>query len=289
LVIKKGKEINATMVMATDPDTDRVGMGVRKADGDFILLNGNQAFCLMMYFILKNLSDKKNAYIAKTIVTSELVDAMAAKLGVECYNTLTGFKYIAELMGKFDGKKRFIAAGEESYGYMAGDFVRDKDAVSACAFFAAMAASATEENKSMYDWLIDMYVEFGYYKESLLNLTKKGQQGEQEIKAMMQKFRTNPPSEIIGSRVERLLDYKTLKERNLITGKESVLDFPSSDVLQFYLEDGTKVSVRPSGTEPKIKFYISVNTKLKSREEFSSATEKLDAKIAGVEKYLLSV
>ncbi len=289
LVIKKGREVNATMVMATDPDTDRVGMGVRKADGDFILLNGNQAFCLMMYFILKNLSDKKNAYIAKTIVTSELVDAMAAKLGVECYNTLTGFKYIAELMGQFDGKKRFIAAGEESYGYMAGDFVRDKDAVSACAFFAAMAASATDENKSMYDWLIDMYVEFGYYKESLLNLTKKGQQGEQEIKAMMQKFRTNPPSEIIGSRVERLLDYKTLKERNLITGKESALNFPSSDVLQFYLEDGTKVSVRPSGTEPKIKFYISVNTKLKSREEFPGATEKLDVKIGGVEKYLLSV
>ncbi|MEO7988858.1 MAG: phospho-sugar mutase [Chryseolinea sp.] len=289
LVIKKGKEVGATMVMATDPDTDRVGMGVRKADGDFILLNGNQAFCLMMYFILKNLSDKKNAYIAKTIVTSELVDTMAAKLGVECYNTLTGFKYIAELMGQFDGKKRFIAAGEESYGYMAGDFVRDKDAVSACAFFAAMAASATDENKSLYDWLIDMYVEFGYYKESLLNLTKKGQQGEQEIKAMMEKFRTNPPSEIIGSRVERLLDYKTLKERNLITGKESVLNFPSSDVLQFYLEDGTKVSVRPSGTEPKIKFYISVNTKLKSREEFSSATEKLDVKISGVEKYLLSV
>jgi phosphoglucomutase len=289
LVIKKGKEVGATMVMATDPDTDRVGMGVRKADGDFILLNGNQAFCLMMYFILKNLSDKKNAYIAKTIVTSELVDVMAAKLGVDCYNTLTGFKYIAELMGQLDGKKRFIAAGEESYGYMAGDFVRDKDAVSACAFFAAMAASATDENKSLYDWLIDMYVEFGYYKESLLNLTKKGQQGEQEIKAMMQKFRTNPPSEIIGSRVERLLDYKTLNERNLITGEESVLNFPSSDVLQFYLEDGTKVSVRPSGTEPKIKFYISVNTKLKSREEFPSATEKLDVKISGVEKYLLSV
>ncbi|HOX82011.1 MAG TPA: phospho-sugar mutase [Chryseolinea sp.] len=289
LVIRKGMEVNATMVMATDPDTDRVGIGVRKADGDFILLNGNQAFCLMMYFILKNLSDKKNAYIAKTIVTSELIDAMASKIGVECYNTLTGFKYIAELMGQLEGKKHFIAAGEESYGYMAGDFVRDKDAVSACAFFAAMAASATEENKSMYDWLIDMYVEFGYYKESLLNLTKKGQQGEQEIKALMAKFRSNPPAEINGSRVERLLDYKLLKERNLITGKESTLNFPSSDVLQFYLEDGTKVSVRPSGTEPKIKFYISVNMQLDSKDEFLSATEKLDVKIKGVEKYLLSV
>src|SRR5262245_55018788 len=166
---------------------------------------------------------------------------MADRLGVTCYNTLTGFKYIAELMGQLEGKKKFVAAGEESYGYMAGDFVRDKDAVSACAFFAAMAANATEQGKSLYDWLIDMYVEFGYYKEHLINVTKKGQQGEQEIKAMMQKFRTNPPAEIIGSRVARLLDYTTLKEKDLITGKETALDFPKSDVLQFYLEDGSKI------------------------------------------------
>jgi phosphoglucomutase len=289
LVIKKGKAVGATMVMATDPDTDRVGIGVRKSDGDFILLNGNQAFSLMMYFILKNLSDKKDAYIAKTIVTSELVDAMAAKLGVECYNTLTGFKYIAELMGKLDGEKRFVAAGEESYGYMVGDFVRDKDAVSACAFFAAMAASATDENKSMYDWLIDMYVEFGYYKETLLNITKKGQQGEQEIKSMMEKFRNNPPETIIGSKVARLLDYKTLQEKNLLTGKTSALNFPVSDVLQFYLEDGSKVSVRPSGTEPKIKFYMAVHAPLKSREDFAAVTAQLDKKIKGLEEYLLSV
>ena len=288
MVIKKGKAVGATMVMATDPDTDRVGIGVRKSDGEFILLNGNQAFSLMMYFILKSLKDKKNAYIAKTIVTSELVDTMAAKLNIECYNTLTGFKYIAELMGKFDGKKRFIAAGEESYGYMVGDFVRDKDAVSACAFFAAMAASATDEGKSMYDWLIDMYVDFGYYKENLLNVTKKGQQGEQEIKAMMEKFRNNPPKEIIGSRVVRLLDYKFLKETNLVTGQESKLDFPVSDVLQFYLEDGSKVSVRPSGTEPKIKFYIAVQSKLKSREDFVKVTDELDKKISDIEKYLQS-
>lgn len=289
MVIKKGKAVGATMVMATDPDTDRVGIGVKKSDGEFVLLNGNEAFSLMMYFIMKNLKSKNNAYIAKTIVTTEIVDTMAAKLGVECYNTLTGFKYIAELMGKLEGKKTFVAAGEESYGYMAGDFVRDKDAVSACAFFAAMAASATDEGKSMYDWLIDMYVEFGYYKESLLNLTKKGQQGEQEIKAMMEKFRNNPPATIIGSKVVRLLDYKSLKEKNLLTGKETSLDFPKSDVLQFYLEDGTKVSVRPSGTEPKIKFYISVNTKLASRSEFNSVTDALNKKIKGVEEYLLSV
>jgi phosphoglucomutase len=288
LVIKKGKEVGATMVMATDPDTDRVGIGVQKSNGEFILLNGNQAFSLMMYFIMKNLKSTKNAYIAKTIVTSELVDVMAEKLGVECYNTLTGFKYIAELMGKLEGAKTFVAAGEESYGYMVGDFVRDKDAVSACAFFAAMAADATEQKKSMYDWLIDMYVEFGFYKESLLNLVRKGQQGEQEIKAMMEKFRTNPPAEITGSRVTRFLDYKSLKEKNLITGKESALDFPKSDVLQFYLEDGTKVSVRPSGTEPKIKFYISVNTKLPSAKEFEKVNADLEQKVKKIEAYLLS-
>jgi phosphoglucomutase len=289
LVIQKGKSLGATMVMATDPDTDRVGLGVKKSDGDFILLNGNQAFCLMMYFILKNLDDKKDAYIAKTIVTSELVDTIAEHLGIECYNTLTGFKYIAELMGKLEGKKRFVAAGEESYGYMVGDFVRDKDAVSACAFFAAMAASATEEGKSMYDWLIDMYVEYGYYKESLLNITKKGQQGEQEIKSMMERFRNNPPSEIIGSKVVRHLDYKSQKEKSLVTGNTSSLDFPVSDVLQFYLEDGTKLSVRPSGTEPKIKFYIAVRSDLPSRKEFSAVTQQLDDKIKSLETYLLSV
>lgn len=289
LVIRKGQSVGATMVMATDPDTDRVGIGVRKGDGEFVLLNGNQAFSLMMYFVMKNLKNKANAYVAKTIVTTELVDTMAKKLGVECYNTLTGFKYIAELMGKLEGKKTFVAAGEESYGYMVGDFVRDKDAVSACAFFAAMAAAAADEKKSLYDWLIDMYVEYGYYKEQLLNVTKKGQQGEQEIKAMMEKFRTNPPAEITGSKVTRVLDYKSLKEKDLTSGKTIDLDFPASDVLQFYLADGTKVSVRPSGTEPKIKFYISVKSDLKSRAEFDKVTAILDRKIEGIEQYLKAV
>lgn len=289
LVIRKGQSVGATMVMATDPDTDRVGIGVRKGDGEFVLLNGNQAFSLMMYFVMKNLKNKANAYVAKTIVTTELVDTMAKKLGVECYNTLTGFKYIAELMGKLEGKKTFVAAGEESYGYMVGDFVRDKDAVSACAFFAAMAAAAADEKKSLYDWLIDMYVEYGYYKEQLLNVTKKGQQGEQEIKAMMEKFRTNPPAEITGSKVTRVLDYKSLKEKDLTSGKTIDLDFPASDVLQFYLADGTKVSVRPSGTEPKIKFYISVKSDLKSRAEFDKVTAILDKKIEGIEQYLKAV
>lgn len=287
LAIKKGKEIGATMVMATDPDTDRVGVGVRKPNGDFILLNGNQAFCVMMWFIMKNLKDKKNTYIGKTIVTSELADVMAKTYGVECYNTLTGFKYIAELMRELEGKKRFIAAGEESYGYMAGDFVRDKDAVSACAFFAAMAANAADEKKSLYEWLIEMYVEHRYFKEGLITLTKKGQQGEQEIKAMMNGFRNNPPDTINGIRVTRILDYSLLTELDCTTKKKSSLNFSASDVIQFYLEDETKVSVRPSGTEPKIKFYISVNTQLKSKEEFNSVSQVLDEKIKSIEQYLM--
>lgn len=286
--IEKGKQSRATMVMATDPDTDRVGIGVRKEDGEFVLLNGNQAFSLMMYFIMKNLKDRNNAYIAKTIVTSELVDTMAERMGIECFNTLTGFKYIASLMGRMEGKKRFIAAGEESYGYMVGDFVRDKDAVSACAFFAAMAASSAEQQKSMYDWLIDMYVEFGFFKEHLVTLTRKGQQGEQEIKAMMEKFRNNPPAEITGSRVVRLLDYKTLEERDLVTGKRTKLDFPVSDVLQFYLADKSKVSVRPSGTEPKIKFYIAVQTELPSRDQYENKNRELEGRIKAIETYLLN-
>lgn len=286
MVIDKGKSLGASMVMATDPDADRVGIGVRKSDGEFILLNGNQAFSLMMYFIMRNVKNTDNAYIAKTIVTSELVDTMARSMNIECYNTLTGFKYIAALMGKLEGKKRFIAAGEESYGYMVGDFVRDKDAVSACAFFAAMAASSTEENKSMYDWLIDMYVEFGFYKEHLVNLVKKGQQGEQEIKAMMEKFRNNPPAEIAGSRVIRLLDYKKLEETELVTGHKTKLDFPESDVLQFYLEDGSKVSVRPSGTEPKIKFYIAAKADLPSRDQFDEVNRQLEKRIKAIEDYL---
>lgn len=294
LAIKKGKETGATLVMATDPDTDRVGIGVRNSDGEFILLNGNQAFSLMMWFIMKNLpaqqdgqKEKKNAYIAKTIVTSELVDAMAKVYGIECYNTLTGFKYIAELMRELEGKKQFLAAGEESYGYMAGDFVRDKDAVSACAFFAAMACSAANEGKSLYEWLIEMYAEHTYYKEGLLNLTKKGQQGEQEIKVMMENFRKNPPLQINGFKTLRMLDYLTLVEKDFEANQTTTLNFPSSDVIQFYLEDGTKVSVRPSGTEPKIKFYISVNAPLKSKTEYDEVSRVLDKKIKAVEQYLL--
>lgn len=289
LALKKARTENAELVMATDPDTDRVGIGIRDDDGNFFLLNGNQAFSLMMWFVMKNLTeaDRQGGYIAKTIVTSELVDTIAKKLKIDCYNTLTGFKYIAELMGEMEGKKKFIAAGEESYGYMVGDFVRDKDAVSACAFFAALAASAKDEGHSLYDWLIQMYIDFGYYKEGLINLVRKGAEGEQQIKAMMETFRNNTPAQFTGSRVVRVLDYKTQLEKNMVTNTTTPINLPASDVLQFYLEDGSKISVRPSGTEPKIKFYISVNAKLNSKTEFNTITEVLDSKIHAIEKELV--
>lgn len=289
LALKKAKETNSELVMATDPDTDRVGIGIKNDIGEYFLLNGNQAFSLMMWFILKNLSseEKKKGYIAKTIVTTELVDTIAAKMGIDCYNTLTGFKYIAELMGNMEGKKNFVAAGEESYGYMVGDFVRDKDAVSACAFFAALAASAKDSGHTLHDWLIQMYVDFGFYKEGLINLVRKGAAGEQEIKQMMEKFRSTPPIELAGKNIVRILDYKTSIERNTITNAETTISLPKSDVIQFYLEDGSKISVRPSGTEPKIKFYISVNTTLQSKDDFSVANAKLDVTIKQIENSLI--
>jgi len=286
MAIAKGRAVNATMVMATDPDTDRVGIGVRNKSGEFILLDGNQAFSLLMQFLLKNVG-KASGYIAKTIVTTELVDTMAARYGIACYNTLTGFKYIAELMGKLEGKEQFIAAGEESYGYMVGDFVRDKDAVSACVFFAAIAASAADEGKSIYDSLVSMYLEFGMYQERLITLTRTGREGEQAIRTMMENFRSKAPERIAGHRVVRSLDYKTGVELNLETGKQSSLTLPKSDVLQFYLEDGSKISVRPSGTEPKIKFYISVNTPLASAEEYETTRLQLQKKLDEIEAALL--
>ncbi|MCZ8354305.1 MAG: phospho-sugar mutase [Cyclobacteriaceae bacterium] len=288
-VIEKGKSIGADLVMATDPDTDRVGIGIKNKEGQFELLNGNQAFSLLIYFLLKNQKETNRAYIAKTIVTSELIDAIAKKLNITCYNTLTGFKYIAEVMKAKEGKERFIAAGEESYGYMVGDFVRDKDAVSACAFFAAMAADVKDKGQTLYDLLIEMYVSFGFYLESLITLTKKGQEGELAIKAMMEKFRNNTPEHLNNVKVVRALDYKLSTEKNLLTGKSETLHFPSSDVLQYYLEDGSKISVRPSGTEPKIKFYISVNTNLSSASDYQKTKTELEAKLKHYENYLLAL
>lgn len=287
MALNQAQALNADLVMATDPDTDRVGFGIKNEKGEFYLLNGNQAFSLMMWFILKNLSTVKDRYIAKTIVTTELVDTMAEHFGVECHNTLTGFKYIAELMSQLEGKKVFVAAGEESYGYMVGDFVRDKDAVSACAFFAAMAAAARQDGFTLHQWLVQMYQEFGFYKEGLINLVRKGAEGEQQIKNMMEGFRKNPPMTIAGDKIIRVLDYKTGIEKNLLQGSEKKLALPKSDVLQFYTWENAKISVRPSGTEPKIKFYVSVNTKLNKAENYASVDRQLDAKIAAIERELV--
>ncbi len=284
LALKKAKAIDADLVMATDPDTDRVGIGIKNNSGEFFLLNGNQALSLMMWFILKNLKDKTNAYIVKTIVTTDLIDRMAEQMGVECVNTLTGFKYVAELIRKNEGKKRFIAAGEESYGYMVGDFVRDKDAVSACAFFAAMAAAAKDEGHSLYSWMVDMYREYGMYKEGLVNVVRKGAEGEAQIKYMMERFRNNPPHVIAGQKVIRVYDYKTSEEKNLLNGQQRKIELPKSDVLQFTTWEGGKISVRPSGTEPKIKFYVSVNLRLSNADNFELATKHLDEKIDAIEK-----
>lgn len=277
---------NAELVMATDPDADRVGIGIKNDKGEFFLLNGNQAFSLMIWFILKNLNETKGKYIAKTIVTTELVDAMAQQFQVECFNTLTGFKYIAALIKENEGKKTFVAAGEESYGYMVGDFVRDKDAVSACAFFAAMAASAKDQGETLYDWLINVYGEYGFYKEGLVNVVKKGAAGAQEIKEMMETFRTTPPDSLGGEKIVRLLDYQSSVETDLTSGNKTSIHLPKSDVLQFYTAAGSKVSVRPSGTEPKIKFYISVRADLKDKGDYETVSAQIDLKIKAIEKDL---
>jgi len=287
MAIKKATAIGADLVMATDPDTDRVGIGIRNPKGDFFLLNGNQALSLMMWFILRNLKDTKNAYIAKTIVTTDLIDVMAEQMGVECINTLTGFKYIAELIRENEGKKRFIAAGEESYGYMVGDFVRDKDAVSACAFFAAMLAVARDEGQTLYAWMTEMYKEFGLYREGLVNLVRTGAEGAQQIQHMMDRYRSQPPAVIAGQKVIRVLDYKIGEEKNLLNGHTRPIHLPKSDVLQFRTWEGGKISVRPSGTEPKIKFYISVNLRLDNPDYIELATKHLDDKIKAIEKDLL--
>ncbi len=285
--LQKAAAIDADLVMATDPDTDRVGIGIRDSHGAFFLLNGNQALSLMIWFILKNLNDNKGAYIAKTIVTTELIDRMAEQLGVECVNTLTGFKYIAELIRENEGKKKFIVAGEESYGYMVGDFVRDKDAVSACAFFAAMAAAAKQDGRSLFDWMVEMYREYGLFREGLVNVVRKGAEGAAQIKYMMERFRSSPPHVIGGQKVIRILDYQLGRERNLLNGHEKHIELPKADVLQFYTWEGAKISVRPSGTEPKIKFYVSVNLRLTNPENFELAMKHLGDKISDIEKDLM--
>ena len=283
LALKQAQEIDADLIMATDPDADRVGIGAKNHHGKFQLINGNQAASLLVYYMLKMWSEKGKLdgqqFIIKTIVTTDLILEIAKKFKVESFETLTGFKYIAAIIKELEGKKQFIVGGEESYGYLSGDFVRDKDAISSCALLAEMTAWAKDNGMSVFDLLIEIYKEFGCYKESLISITKKGKSGAEQIEEMMRNIRANPPKTIQGSPVTKLYDYQLSEVTTLVTGKKEKLDFPQSNVLQFTTEDGTKVSARPSGTEPKIKFYFSVKAPLKSASEYDLVQKQLDDKI----------
>ena len=289
LAVKKAQEIDADLVLATDPDADRVGVAVKNQQGEFILLNGNQAASVFLYYLLTRWNElgklTGKEFVVKTIVTTELLFEIAKKYQVDRYDVLTGFKYIASKILELEGKKQFIGGGEESYGYLAGDFVRDKDAVIATSLLAEAMAWAAEQGKTFYELLCDIYREFGLYKEKLVSLTKKGISGTEEIKAMMARFRTTPPTEIGGEKVVEIRDYKTLEAKDLVTGKTTPIDLPKSDVLQFFTETGSKISIRPSGTEPKIKFYFSMKGKIEGSLEASM--DALDHKLnAAAEKLI---
>ena len=288
LAVKKAQEINADLVLATDPDADRVGVAVKNEKGEFILLNGNQAASVFLYYLLTRWHElgklTGNEFVVKTIVTTELLFEIAKKYNVDRYDVLTGFKFIADKILELEGKKQFIGGGEESYGYLAGDFVRDKDAVIATSLLAEAMAWAAEQGKTFYELLCDIYREFGLYKEKLVSLTKKGISGTDEIKAMMAKFRNTPPTEIVGEKVVEIRDYKTLEAKDLLTGKVTPINLPKSDVLQFFTETGSKISIRPSGTEPKIKFYFSMKGKIEGSLDDSMA--RLDEKLNAAAKLL---
>ena len=286
LAIKKATETGAELVMATDPDADRLGIAVRNNKGEFVLLNGNQTGVLLAFYTLSQFKERDkyrgNEYIIKTIVTTDLLDKIAESYNVRCYNVLTGFKFFAELIRLLEGKEKYIGGGEESYGYLPGDYVRDKDAVASCAMAAEVAAWAKSRGTTLYNLLTEIYLKYGLYREKLINIVRKGKEGADEIKAMMISYRNNPPKSVNNSRVIKVNDYETLISTDSITGEKTNIDLLKSDVLQFFLEDGSKISVRPSGTEPKIKFYFSVNTKLESAAEFEETVKFLDQRIEGI-------
>jgi phosphoglucomutase len=286
MAIEKAIETGAELVMASDPDADRLGIACRNKKGEFILLNGNQTCVLLINYILTQYREKKlykgNEYIIKTIVSTDLMDRIAEKNKVECYNVLTGFKFFAELIRNLEGMKKYIGGGEESYGFLPGDYVRDKDSVASCSLVAEITAWAKSKGKSLYEVLIDIYLEYGLFREKLVNIVRKGLEGQSEIKAMMKDYRNNPPLSINGSKVVKINDYDSLISIDCNTGKKTKINLIQSDVLQFFLEDGSKISVRPSGTEPKIKFYFSVNTKMESVSAFEETEKMLDQRIAGI-------
>lgn len=291
MAIKKAQAVDADIVMASDPDADRMGIAIKNDKGEWILVNGNQTDLMFTYYILRRRMElgilNKTDFMVKTIVTSELIKDVCNKYKVEMFDCYTGFKWIAAVIREQEGKRKFIGGGEESYGYMPADFVRDKDAVASCALMAELTAWAKDNGMTLFELLQDIYVEFGFSKEKGISIVKKGKEGADEIQQMMKKFRVNPPKEIAGSPVVVIKDYQFLQQNNLLTGVKWELDFPeSSNVLQFFTEDGTKISVRPSGTEPKIKFYIEVRTKMNTRADYESAEAFAQEKIEAVRQSL---
>ena len=288
MAIKKAEEIGADMVIGTDPDSDRLGVAVRNLEGEMKILNGNQTMIMMTKFLLdqrkkKGITGKE--FIASTIVSTPMMDSLAKGYGVECKTALTGFKWIAKMIKDFPDQP-FIGGGEESFGFMVGDFVRDKDAVTSTLLACEIGANAKANGSSFYKDLIDCYVDYGFFKEKLISLTKKGMSGAEEIKQMMIDFKDNPVEAIDGSKVVTVEDYNTATSKNVITGKVTPIDIPKSNVLIYITEDGTKMAARPSGTEPKIKFYFSINTKLKNAADYKKVDAELDAKIERILKEL---
>lgn len=287
MAIEKARAMEADVVLATDPDADRVGLAVKDDNGEFILLNGNQTASILTYYILTRWEElgklTGKEFIVKTIVTSDLLLKIADKFNVKTYDVLTGFKYIADkILNK--PEEQFICGGEESYGFLVGDFVRDKDAIITCFMLAEATSWAAEQGKTLYQILKDIYKEFGVYREKLVSLTKKGISGNEEIKQMMLNFRQNPPKNLLGSRITEIRDYKLGISKDIIFGVDTVINLPKSDVLQFFTEDGIKVSVRPSGTEPKIKFYFSMNEDLDNINELSGVEQELDENLTELAK-----
>jgi len=291
MVIAEAKKKNSDLILATDPDADRVGVGINKGNGEFYLLNGNQTGSILTYFILNVLKQKnklfKDDYIVKTIVTTDLISQIAAKFDVKCENVLTGFKYIAQLIREKVGEK-FLGGFEESYGYLFSDFVRDKDAIMSSIVIAEAYAWAKNQGKSLWDILMDIYIEYGYYKEKLVNIQKEGQKGQEEIQTIMQNLRDDAPALINDTNVIIISDYLTGIESNLFNGTQNKINLPSSNVLQFTLEDGSKITIRPSGTEPKIKYYFSVNEKLPSKEKYDEVDKILEQRLKNLSEAIIS-
>lgn len=281
--LQQAKALDADILLGTDPDADRVGIGVKNNKGEWILMNGNQTALLAFNYMIEARKAKgisqPNDMVIKTIVTTDMIDVIAKANGVNCYNVLTGFKWIASLIKEKEGNENYIVGGEESFGLMIGNEIRDKDAVSAVTILCEMAAYEKNKGRSLFDKLLDLYVQYGFYKENLVSITKKGMNGAAEIAAMMEGYRNNPPKTIDAISVVNLLDYELKIGKNLVNGTSWTIELPKSNVLQFELEDGSKISARPSGTEPKIKFYFSVNTKISNAAEFDSAEKILDEKI----------